>query len=41
MRAKDRPLVGDFITDEDFAARLGAWFGNGARVRRRPRWRVT
>jgi DNA modification methylase len=34
MRAKDRPLVGDFITDEDFAARLDAWFRNGARVLR-------
>ena len=32
MRAKDRPLENDFITDDAFAAMLLAWFGNGARV---------
>ncbi len=34
LRAKDRPLVNDFITDDEFAARLAAWFGNAARVLR-------
>ena len=32
MRAKDRPLINDFVSDEDFAALLAAWFGNAARV---------
>ncbi len=32
MRAKDRPLANDFVTDEAFAAMLRAWFGNIARV---------
>jgi len=32
MRAKDRPLANDFVTDEAFDALLGAWFGNAARV---------
>ncbi|MGP1308867.1 MAG: DNA modification methylase [Phycisphaerales bacterium] len=32
MRAKDRPLVNDFVTDEEFARLLLAWFGNAARV---------
>jgi len=32
MRAKDRPLANDFMTDEAFAALLLAWFGNAARV---------
>ncbi|MBZ0171917.1 MAG: ParB N-terminal domain-containing protein, partial [Phycisphaerales bacterium] len=32
MRAKDRPLVNDFVTDEAFAAMLLAWFGNLSRV---------
>jgi DNA modification methylase len=32
MRAKDRPLENDFVTDEAFAAMLLAWFGNMARV---------
>jgi ParB-like chromosome segregation protein Spo0J len=32
LRAKDRPLANDFISDEDFAQALRAWFGNAARV---------
>lgn len=32
MRAKDRPLENDFISDEDFRDKLRAWFGNAARV---------
>ncbi|MHC4447654.1 MAG: DNA modification methylase [Planctomycetota bacterium] len=32
MRAKDRPLVNDFVTDEEFGRLLLAWFGNLARV---------
>ena len=32
MRAKDRPLTNDFVSDEDFARLLRAWFGNIARV---------
>ncbi len=32
MRAKDRPLQNDFISDEAFDALLVAWFGNIARV---------
>ena len=32
MRAKDRPLANDFLTDEDFEQRLRAWFGNASRV---------
>ena len=32
MRAKDRPLANDFVTDEAFDALLAAWFGNIARV---------
>jgi len=32
MRAKDRPLVNDFVSDEDFAKMLLAWFGEMARV---------
>ncbi len=32
MRAKDRPLVNDFVTDEEFERLLGAWFGNISRV---------
>jgi len=31
MRAKDRPLVGDHVTDEAFAELLLAWFGQIAR----------
>ena len=32
MRAKDRPLENDFVTDEAFDGMLLAWFGNMARV---------
>ncbi len=32
MRAKDRPLANDFVTDEAFDEMLDAWFGNIARV---------
>ncbi len=32
MRAKDRPLENDFVSDEAFDAMLLAWFGNLARV---------
>jgi len=32
MRAKDRQLVNDFVTDEEFDILLNAWFGNIARV---------
>jgi len=32
MRAKDRPLANDFITDKEFDRLLRAWFGNMARV---------
>jgi DNA modification methylase len=32
MRAKDRPLANDFVTDSEFDALLDAWFGNLSRV---------
>jgi DNA modification methylase len=32
MRAKDRPLANDFVTDEAFDTLLDAWFGNITRV---------
>lgn len=32
MRAKDRPLANDFVSDDAFAELLNAWFGNLARV---------
>jgi DNA modification methylase len=32
MRAKDRPLANDFVTDEAFDQLLDAWFGNLSRV---------
>ena len=32
LRAKDRPLTNDFVTDEEFDRLLNAWFGNLARV---------
>jgi len=32
MRPKDRPLEGDWLSDEDFAKSLLAWFGQVARV---------
>lgn len=35
LRAKDRPLVSDFLPDHEFEARLAAWFTNASRVLRR------
>ncbi len=32
LRAKDRPLANDFVTDQAFDEMLDAWFGNMARV---------
>jgi DNA modification methylase len=32
MRAKDRPLANDFVTDEAFDEMLDAWFSNASRV---------
>jgi len=32
LRPKDRPLINDFVSDEEFAQMLLAWFGNAARV---------
>jgi len=32
LRPKDRPLEGDFVSDEEFARMLRAWFGNIRRV---------
>ncbi|QDU44565.1 putative methyltransferase [Symmachiella dynata] len=32
LRAKDRPIVNDFVSDEAFTTLLQAWFGNAARV---------
>ena len=32
LRAKDRPLANDFVSDESFDQMLDAWFGNMARV---------
>ncbi|MBX3316440.1 MAG: ParB N-terminal domain-containing protein [Phycisphaeraceae bacterium] len=32
MRAKDRPLANDFVSDEEFDRLLDSWFGNIARV---------
>jgi DNA modification methylase len=32
LRAKDRPLANDFVSDEAFEQLLNAWFGNMARV---------
>ena len=32
MRAKDRPLANDFISDEAFDVCLDSWFGNASRV---------
>jgi DNA modification methylase len=32
LRAKDRPLANDFVSDEAFEKLLAAWFGNLARV---------
>src|SRR5690606_11583438 len=32
LRAKDRPLANDFVTDDEFDQMLLAWFGNIARA---------
>ncbi len=32
LRAKDRPLANDFVSDDEFVRLLQAWFGNLARV---------
>jgi DNA modification methylase len=32
LRARDRPLANDFVSDEEFGRLLRAWFGNVARV---------
>jgi DNA modification methylase len=32
LRAKDRPLANDFVSDEEFDRLLQAWFGNMSRV---------
>ena len=32
LRAKDRPLANDFVSDEEFERLLHAWFGNLSRV---------
>ncbi len=32
MRAKDRPLANDFVSDDEFECLLDAWFGNISRV---------
>lgn len=32
LRAKDRPLANDFVSDDAFEKMLGAWFGNFSRV---------
>ena len=32
LRAKDRPLANDFVSDEEFDRLLDAWFGNIVRV---------
>ncbi len=32
LRAKDRPLANDFVSDQEFDRLLAAWFGNIARV---------
>jgi DNA modification methylase len=32
LRARDRPLANDFLSEDDFNRLLGAWFGNFARV---------
>jgi DNA modification methylase len=32
LRAKDRPLANDFVSDQEFDRLLHAWFGNMARV---------
>jgi DNA modification methylase len=32
LRAKDRPLANDFVSDDEFDRLLDGWFGNAARV---------
>lgn len=32
LRAKDRPLANDFVSDDEFDHLLDAWFGNASRV---------
>jgi DNA modification methylase len=32
LRAKDRPLANDFVTDDSFDVMLDEWFGNASRV---------
>lgn len=32
LRAKDRPLANDFVSDQEFDRLLDSWFGNAARV---------
>ncbi|MFN0009318.1 MAG: DNA modification methylase [Planctomycetota bacterium] len=32
LRPKDRPLINDFVSDEEFHRLLRAWFGNASRV---------
>jgi DNA modification methylase len=32
LRARDRPLISDYLSEEEFNGRLQAWFGNLARV---------
>jgi len=32
LRAKDRPLANDFVSDDEFDRLLKAWFGNASRV---------
>ena len=32
LRAKDRPLANDFVSDQSFDVMLDAWFGNASRV---------
>lgn len=32
LRPKDRPLANDFVSDDEFARLLRAWFGNASRV---------
>jgi DNA modification methylase len=32
LRAKDRPLTNDYVSDEEFGRLLDSWFGNAARV---------
>jgi ParB-like chromosome segregation protein Spo0J len=38
MRAKDRPLMNDFVSEDEFDRLLKAWFGNRARAAAGPRF---